>query len=46
MSLTVFPFIAGPLLQATSGLPEAAYRQILSERKAEVKRVIAALLQP
>jgi AcrR family transcriptional regulator len=46
MSLTVFPFIAGPLLQATSGLPEKAYRQVLSERKTEVKRVIAALLQP
>jgi AcrR family transcriptional regulator len=46
MSLTVFPFIAGPLLQASSGLTDYDYQQILAERKGEVKRVIDALLRP
>jgi AcrR family transcriptional regulator len=46
ISVTVFPFIVGPLIQTMSGISEEAYQHILAERKQEVKKVIRAITQP
>lgn len=45
MSLTLFPFIAAPLLKGVFMFDDPAYRTFISERKEEVPRMFFALLK-
>lgn len=46
MSLCVFPFIARPIFQRIARLDDAAYLQLMEQRKAEVKDFIRKALIP
>jgi hypothetical protein len=46
LALSVFPFIARPLLQAALGFDAMDYDLFLEERKVEVTRFILNALQP
>lgn len=46
MALTVFPFVARPVLSAAFGLDEAGFQQFLDERKAELPGFILNALRP
>jgi TetR/AcrR family transcriptional regulator len=46
MALTVFPFVARPVLSAAFGLDEAAFTHFLEERRAELPGFILNALRP
>lgn len=46
LSLTVFPFLAQPLLRIGAGLDAAAFERLLDERKAELPGIIMRGLRP
>ena len=46
ISLTVFPFVIGPIVQAMSGASPENYEAILKDRKEEVRKALRAMLQP
>jgi hypothetical protein len=46
MALTVFPFVARPVLSAAFGLDDAAFTHFLEERRAELPGFILNALRP
>lgn len=46
LSLTVFPFLAQPLLRIGAGVDEAGFQRMLDERKAELPGLIMRGLRP
>lgn len=46
MALTVFPFVARPVLSAAFGLDDAGFQRFLDERKAELPGFILNALRP
>ncbi|WP_025763454.1 TetR/AcrR family transcriptional regulator [Dyadobacter tibetensis] len=45
LGLTVFPFVASPMLKQFGGMNEGAYRDLMLERKKMIPLWVAALLQ-
>ena len=45
MSLLIFPFVGRPLLQSVFGADDAAFKQLLTERKTHIKEFIANALR-
>jgi AcrR family transcriptional regulator len=46
LSLTVFPFIARPMIATMANIPEELFQQVLSDRAQEVIRFLDAGLKP
>jgi AcrR family transcriptional regulator len=46
LSMTVFPFVARPLINITTGLPEAQFAHIVSERKKLIPMWVLSMLNP
>lgn len=46
MALTVFPFLARPMLNAALGFDDAGFQRFLDERREELPRFILAALRP